>query len=463
MSVYREYDIRGTYPEQVNYKFAYDLGRRLVKRFGTVPLFIVGYDCRASSEELRMGLMEGITTQGGDVYNLGMCTTCQLYLASSNMKKKDECIAIMVTASHNPPNYGGFKICKNNAEALTGADIANLKDIELEDFGNVTPKKGEVRESNVPGFAFETELLQTRFEIKPRVKVVIDYGNGVGALQAMHFSKFTNLIEFVEINKTPDGNFPNHNPDPLTEVNLTQLKYTMADHNADWGIAYDGDADRVVFVDRTGNTLTGDFIFPVLLWYMHKNGRLAGGETILVDFRCSKFVEEWLAGDFEVHRYRVGHSYIKREMKRLNCAVGGEYSGHYYFRDFSFAESSIYMTFIMLEALLDPTFSKIYRDARDVYEQYHHSGELNYEVDNPAEVMGRFTADFGSQNVKDCVETKKWFKCEIDDDSWVLVRPSGTENRLRLIVETKTAQGTRDLIKICEELINGNAPKTRNS
>ena len=308
--IFKAYDIRGVYGDDLNEDIAYKIGRAFVVYIGSK--IVLGHDNRVSSDSLLDALKRGIIDQGGDVYNIGLSSSPMFYFATNII----DCDGgIIVTASHNPREYNGFKMVRKNAVPLSGdSGINEIKELVLENNFPQSFRKGKCFDKDV-----SDEYVNSFEKKKYDLKVVVDTANSVSGVLVPKMLDNVNLIHiFSEL----DGTFPNHNPDPLKEENLKELRKRVVEEKADIGIAFDGDGDRVFFIDELGNVIPSDLIIALI-------SSLNPDWKILYDVRCSNVVKEIAKN---IVSSRVGHSFIKEKMKEENVVFGGEYSGHYYLK-----------------------------------------------------------------------------------------------------------------------------------
>jgi len=426
--IFKAYDIRGLYPEELNEDGAYAIGRALVVHTGARKV-AVGMDMRESSPSLRNALTRGITDQGADVVDIGLVSTPMTYFASWNL---DVDAAVMVTASHNPAQYNGMKFCLKGAVPIgEGNGMEEIRDMAVEgEFAEVS-QKGTVEENQnlkddyidyVAGF------------FKPGVgkkKVVIDFANGMGIADKDVYARFKDDIEAIPLFDELDGNFPNHEANPLKTETLGALQAEVLENGADLGIAYDGDADRVGFVDEKGEIIPMDYMIALLAKEVLK--KYPGGK-ILMDLRSSNAVKEVIeeAGG-SVERSRVGHSLIKKQMREVQAVFAGELSGHYFFEENSKAEMAT-LAAMMLLNLMNATGKKMSELTAEL-KRYFHSGEINSEVADKDAVMAKLKELYkdGKLDERDGIR--------IDfPDWWFNVRASNTEPKLRLNLEANTKE-----------------------
>ena len=423
MPIFKAYDVRGLYPKQINKELAYKIGRAFVK-FLKVKQVVVGRDCRLGGEELYEGLTDGITDEGADVINVGFCSSPSIYFAINFLKAQS---GIMITASHNPKEWNGFKFTKEKAIPISGD--TGIKDIERlvkeNKFGDVK-KKGKITEKKVFD-EYIKFLKKFRKNWKP-MKVVIDCGNGMDGPFINEIIKDTKL-DVTELYFEPDGNFPNHDPNPLKGESLVKLRAKMKELNAELGLALDGDADRVFFITEEDEVVPADFITCLIAEEFlgeHK------GETILYDLRSSWIIKEEVESlGGKANMCRVGHAFIKEQMREEKAIFAGELSGHFYFRDCFYTDSGIFM-FIKMINLLSRTGKKLSELIKPL-KKYFASGEINSEVKDKEAKMKELAEEYKDGKVSRLDGVRIDF-----DDWWFNVRASNTEPLLRLNLEAKS-------------------------
>jgi phosphomannomutase len=431
-AIFKAYDIRGTYPDQLNERIAQAVG----SAFGTfteTPRIVMARDMRASGESLSAAFAKGARAVGVEVVDCGLASTDFLYFASGYLGAP----GAMFTASHNPAEYNGIKLC------LAGAKPVGVESglVEIEALTNEfyeTPAEGELAEYTMLDLTNEWVTHVHSFAdvstFRP-LKIVADTANGMGGLVAplvFEGLPFDLDILYGEL----DGTFPNHPADPLNPANLVDLQARILETGADVGLAFDGDADRVFLIDELGQPVSGSTTTAMVAAVMLQRHP---GATVLYNLICSKSVPEVIAESGGVGvRTRVGHSYIKQTMAETGAVFGGEHSGHYYYHDNYRADSGIITAFVVLELLSqsDQTLSQLAKP----FQRYASSGEINTEVSSPAATVERvrerlerdgvavdlldgLTADYGS-----------W---------WFNLRPSNTEPLLRLNVEAPDDEALR--------------------
>ena len=436
-TIFKAYDVRGIYPDQMDEALAYRIGRgfaRVLSDLQDVPAgelrVAVGRDMRLSAPSMAAEYVRGISDEGADVLDVGMVGTEMLYWTVGSRGLDG---GLMCTASHNPAAYTGAKLVKRGAIALSGdSGIGELREIVSSgEPGPPAEQPGEVAEEDV---AEEFRAAALRWidsgSIRP-LRVVLDGGNGMAGpmvgplLDGLPIEQVTTYWE-------PDGEFPDHEPNPLLEENRRFIVEKVRETGAELGIAWDGDGDRCFFIDDTGEFVAGDFLTALLAETVL---RKEPGATILYDVRASRAVRdvvERAGGSAEINR--VGHAFFKTRMRDTGAAFGGEVSGHYYFRDFYCADSGTLPALLVLELLSaeDRRLSELLEPLRS---SYFISGEINSEVEDQAGKMREIASRWSDG------ELTELDGISIDYDDWHFnVRPSNTEPLLRLNLESLVSE-----------------------
>ncbi len=444
--VFKAYDVRGTVPDQLDADMCRAIGRAMA-RFAGAPEVLVARDMRESGVELAGAFSDGVRSEGVDVTDLGMASTDFLYFATGYL----DAPGAMFTASHNPAQYNGLKMCLSGARPI-GRDTG-LADIEAEAeklLGEPTPPlEGSWRELDLLGaWADHVVSFVDVASLRP-LKVVADTANGMGGLVVpIVFDRLPFSVEilFPEL----DGSFPNHPADPIQPENLVSLKQAVLEQGADIGLAFDGDADRVFLVDEKAEPVSGSLTTALVAASMLTKHP---GEKVLYNLICSHVVPEVVTemGGTAV-RTQVGHSIIKKVMAETGAVFGGEHSGHYYYRDNFRADSGIITALLVLELLSqsDQPLSALL----EPFKRYADSGEINTEVASPAATVAAIAeaerAAGASVDMLDGLTVEH-------DDWWYNVRPSNTEPLLRLNVEARTPELCAAHVAEVQELIAANA------
>ncbi len=422
--IFKAYDVRGVVPDELDEERARAIGAAFAEWSG-IGSVAVGRDCRMSSPSLAAAVSEGVVSRGADVIDLGLASTDLLYFASGSL----EVAGVMLTASHNPPAYNGLKFCLPGARPV-GQDtgLVEIRDVaENMSFG-VGPGRGSVTERDLLDAYVEHVLSFVDVEAMRPLTVVADTANGMGGLVVPPV--FEHLpMTLVHLFPELDGTFPNHPADPIDPENLRDLQRAVLERDADVGLAFDGDADRVFLVDERAEGVSGSDVTALVAAAILDRHP---GETVVHNLICSWAVPEVIRDHGGVPvRTRVGHSFIKQVMAETGAIFGGEHSGHYYFRENYRADSGLIAAVVVLEQLsrADAPLSLVLAP----YRRYRSSGEVNSRVldqDGKIEEIARTYAD-GREDRLDglTVEFEDW---------WFNVRPSNTEPLLRLNVEART-------------------------
>ena len=440
VGLFKSYDIRGIVGEEIHPQVCYKIGKAfaslMVEEDTNLERILIGHDMRPSAEELVPAFIEGVISVGVNAVELGLCSTDMLYFAAGFHDSP----AAIFTASHNPSEYNGIKLCRAGAGPI-GAE-SGLFDIQnrMLDTGAHTLPEGTVSSmsilddfvSHVLNFVDEESLIS--------LNVVADAANGMGGLVVPAvFEKLPFKLDlmFGEL----DGTFPNHPADPLNPDNLVDLQERVLAMNADIGLAFDGDADRVFLVDETGQPLSGSTTTALVAQNILER---EPGSTIIHNLICSRSVPETIKRyGGQALRSRVGHSYIKQLMAETEAAFAGEHSGHYYFRDNYRADSGLIAALLVLQEMCikKAPLSSLRKD----YDSYSSTGELNFHVNDPLNVIQSISGIF-SEYEHDyldglTVSSKEW---------WFNLRPSNTEPLLRLNLEAVDAViMEREMKNIC--------------
>jgi len=426
-TIFKAYDIRGTYPDQLNEKIAYRIGRALVAYLKPESV-VVGRDMRLSSPALWEGLTRGITEGGADVIDIDLVSTDCLYFTVGRYGYD---VGVMITASHNPPEYNGFKMCKKDVVPLSGElGIDQIKELVLKNDFPPSKKLGKVKKRDVDD-AYVQHLLSfvSKEKIKP-FKVVIDAGNGMaGKIIPRLFSHLPCKVipMFFEL----DGSFPHHLASPIEPENIAPLRERVREEEADLGAAFDGDADRMFLVDENANPLGGDMVTALVAKNILRKEK---GGTILYNLICSKVVPEVIQAEGgRAVRTRVGHALIKPLMKKHNAIFGGEHSGHFYFKNNWFADSGMIALLVCLELISEENqpLSTLVKSI----DPYFRSGEINSQVENMGEKLHQIEKHYGGGKVDHLDGLTIDF-----GDFWFNLRPSNTEPLLRLNIEANSKE-----------------------
>ncbi|MGQ9827335.1 MAG: phosphomannomutase/phosphoglucomutase [Roseiflexus sp.] len=427
--IFKAYDIRGVYPTELNEEGAYAISRAFVT-FLQAREVIVGHDMRLSGPSIFDAVTRGIMDQGADVVNIGLVSTDQYYFACTRLGLP----GMMVTASHNPKQYNGFKMVRQMPYLLSGAEgIQDLRRIVENDAYAPATRTGSMRSLDLSEefVTFVLGLIESDLLQRRRLKIIADTGNGtVGPILQRVYGRLP--IDFIGMYLEPDGNLPNHGLDPLMPENRAELERRVVVEKADAGFAFDGDGDRFFVIDDRGRFISGDFLTALLGRYLLKR---APGSKIVYDVRASWAVRDLIgaAGGIPLVE-RVGHAFIKRRMANENALFGGEVSGHYYFRDFNFADSGIIPSLLVMEMLAgdDRSLSAM---LAPLEEKYFISGEINSTVADPKERLDALAAAYADGIIE-------WIDgISVTYPTWHMnVRASNTEPLIRLNLEATTRE-----------------------
>jgi len=429
MGAFHAYDIRGIYGVDIDEQLAYKVGYFVPQLLGADSI-VVGRDARVSSPLLHEAVVRGITDAGAQVYDLGLSTTPLVYYATAKHGFK---ASIQITASHNPKNYNGMKVSRENALPV-GLDTG---------LGIIKEWIDSNREMPVADIRGEVHMLDLRDEYIDflsgfksdisNLKVGVDMSNGVAAL----FAKDVLGPDAFYIFDTLDGTFPNHEPNPLLPENLVALQKIVIEKHCDAGVIYDGDADRVMFIDETGNFVAPDLIIALLgRYFVGKRGEKG---TVLQDIRSSKAVGEYLSNiGCKVSTWKVGRAFAAPRLREIDGIWGGELAGHYYFRDFFYSDSGILASLLVLGIVAD-----LKRDGSSFSEEirkivkYTNSGEINFKIEQKSEAMDAVRDYFTQSESPTASYDFDGYRVEFPE-WWFNIRPSNTEPYLRFICEASS-------------------------
>ena len=439
-SIFKAYDIRGVYPDSLNEVVARDIGRAFVAYLGlSGSRVLVARDMRLSGEALKTAFIEGVTRSGADVLDLGLVSTDALYFAVGHLEEPG---GAMITASHNPKEYNGFKLCREDAIALSGEHgISQIRDlITSGKLPEPAEYPGSVEESDIAEDYARHCLSFINTEGLRPLNIVVDAGNGMaGKMLPPIFEKLP--FDYVPMYFELDGSFPNHPPNPIEPENMKDLQECVVADDADFGAAFDGDADRVFVVNEKGETISGDILAALVAKNVLEK---EPGATILYSAVCSKALPELIESEGgRAIRTKAGHSIIKPQMREYNAAFGAEHSGHFYFRDNYFADSGIIamLTVSELVARQDGPISELLAPI----DHYVRSGEINREVEDQEATLRKVEEHYAQ---RDDPKIDHLDGLTVDyGDWWFNLRPSNTEPLLRLNVEAsdrETMEQERD-------------------
>ena len=439
--IFKAYDIRGIYPEEIDEKSVYKIGvafALFIKKVSNKenPQIVVGRDNRKSSDSLFNALSGGLTEQGADVIDIGLSATPTLYFSVDSYKYDG---GINITASHNPKQYNGLKMVREKAIPLSGeSGIEEIKEMVLTDNFSEAKNKGKIIKRDVSNDYISVNKAKDSFDIK----MIVDTANSVsGVLVSKIFDRININHIFSELN--PD--FPNHEPDPLKKENIEKLQNKVIEEKADLGVAFDGDGDRVFFIDELGEIISSDMMLALMASIILKEN---SSNKILYDIRCSNIVKETIESlKGEAIISRVGHSFIKSLMRERDIIFGAEYAGHYYLKQGdSYYESPYFVVFSILEEM--KRSGKKLSQLIEPFKKYYHSGEINFKVDDKEKIIEKVKEKYIDGKLLTIDGVRIDF-----DDWWFSIRASNTEPILRLIIEGKTKEIMEEKLKEIKDLI----------
>lgn len=431
MGAFHAYDIRGIYNVDFDKEIAYKVGYFLPGLLATDKV-LVGRDCRVSSQEIHDYLLKGITDAGADVYDIGLSTTPMVYFGTANYGFR---ASVQITASHNPAEYNGMKVSRENALPV-GYDTG-LGQIQkwIEEGRPCTPAehRGEVHLKDIHAdyLAF---LLKYKKDYS-NLNIAFDLSNGMSTLYAHEIFGDSPAYIFDEL----DGRFPNHEPNPLVPENVEALKALVKEKHADIGVIYDGDADRVMFVDENSRFISPDLMIAVLGHYFLEERGEKG--LVLQDIRSSKAVGEYLAPmGGEMRTWKVGRAFAAHKLREINGVYGGELAGHYYFRDFFYSDSGLLASILILNVVSRMKAAGIsLSELIARVEKYQNSGEINFRLEQKKEAMDAVRAHFIAAEEPAANMDFDGYRVEFPQ-WWFNIRPSNTEPYLRFICEATSKE-----------------------
>lgn len=441
MKAFHAYDIRGIYNQDFNKDDAYKIGYFLPGLLKTNKV-LVGRDVRVSSPEIFEYLCKGINDAGADVYNLELSTTPMVYFITA---KHGFDASVMITASHNSKEYNGMKISRTDALPV-GYDSGLNK---LEEMMQTKEVKIKKKRGTVISYDQKNEYLNFLKKYLPDLsplKIAVDCSNGMAALLIKELLGNVPVYIYDEL----DGTFPNHEANPLVAKNIVDLQNLVRKEKADIGIIFDGDADRVMFTDENGKFISPDLMIAVLAdYFKDEKGKF------LQDIRTSKAVAEYIGDRFEMNMWRVGRAYAALKLREIDGVFGGEFAGHYYFRDFYYSDSGLLATLIFLDVISENKKKSIsVSEMISKIEVYENSGEINFKLEKKKEAI-EAVKDFYFQLSEEPAAFYDFDGYRIEyNDWWFSIRPSNTEPYLRILVEAKSKELLDKRVKEITEIIN---------
>jgi len=446
MGAFHAYDIRGIYNKDFNKDDAYKIGYFLVELLSTKKV-LVGRDARVSSDEIFEYLAKGITDAGADVYDVGLATTPMVYYSTA---KYEFNASVQITASHNSKEYNGMKVSRENALPV-GYDTG-LKQIEqrIKEGAPIVKSQtpGEIKKLDVRGEYLS--FLRKYVADYSNLRIGIDCSNGMAALLIKELLGDAPVYIYDEL----DGTFPNHEANPLVPENVVDLQNLVKSEKCDIGVIFDGDADRVMFVDENGRFISPDLMIALLGHYFLEEKGEKG--LVLQDIRTSKAVGEYLKPlGGEMRTWRVGRAFAAHKLREIGGIYGGELAGHYYFRDFYYSDSGLMASLLILDVIakfkkegytLSQLISRI--------ETYANSGEINFRIERKKDAMDAVRDHFTSLEEPTASFDFDGYRVEFPD-WWFNIRPSNTEPYLRFIAEAKTQDMLDEKVAKVKEIVKG--------
>lgn len=446
MGAFHAYDIRGIYNKDFNKDDAYKIGYFLVELLSTKKV-LVGRDARVSSDEIFDYLAKGITDAGADVYDVGLATTPMVYYSTA---KYEFNASVQITASHNSKEYNGMKVSRENALPV-GYDTG-LKQIEqrIKEGAPIVKSQtpGEIKKLDVRGEYLS--FLRKYVADYSNLRIGIDCSNGMAALLIKELLGDAPVYIYDEL----DGTFPNHEANPLVPENVVDLQNLVKSEKCDIGVIFDGDADRVMFVDENGRFISPDLMIALLGHYFLEEKGEKG--LVLQDIRTSKAVGEYLKPlGGEMRTWRVGRAFAAHKLREIGGIYGGELAGHYYFRDFYYSDSGLMASLLILDVIakfkkegytLSQLISRI--------ETYANSGEINFRIERKKDAMDAVRDHFTSLEEPTASFDFDGYRVEFPD-WWFNIRPSNTEPYLRFIAEAKTQDMLDEKVAKVKEIVKG--------
>lgn len=445
MGAFHAYDIRGIYNVDFDKYTAYKTGFFIPELLGTRKV-LVGRDCRVSSDEIHDWLVKGLTDAGADVCDIGLSTTPMVYFGTARYGFK---ASVQITASHNPAQYNGMKVSRENALPV-GLDngLGQIRDwiesgrecVPAAQKGKVVPM--DIRKDYV-------HFLRGYLGDIGNLKIAMDLSNGMATLFAKEIFGDAPEYLFDEM----DGRFPNHEPNPLIPANVAALSDLVRKTGADIGVIYDGDADRVMFVDEKGGFISPDLMIAVLGHYFFGKRKEKG--IVLQDIRSSKAVGEYLTPmGAEMHTWKVGRAFAARKLRELDGIYGGELAGHYYFKDFFYSDSGLLASILILGVVSDMKRKGISVSSLiSGIARYQNSGEINFRVEDKAGAMEAVKDHFISAETPSAVMDFDGYRVEFPQ-WWFNIRPSNTEPYLRFICEASSRELLDSKVAEVRELLS---------
>ncbi len=445
MGAFHAYDIRGIYGVDLTDALAYKIGYFIPRLLGADKV-LVGRDCRVSSEAVRDSLVQGILDAGSDVWDIGLSSTPMVYFGTAMHGFK---ASVQITASHNPPQYNGMKVSREDALPVgLESGLGQIRDwIEAGEPTTAAERRGELHRIDILD-----EYLEYMRRFKGdygNLKIAFDLSNGMSNLFAKQV--FGDGPEYIF--DTIDGRFPNHDPNPLVAKNVEPLKEKVRSSGADIGLIFDGDADRVMFVDDKARFVAPDLVIALMaIYFCDMKG--AKSPRVLQEIRSSKSVGEFLERyGAELHTWKVGRAFAAPKLREIDGLWGGELAGHYYYKDFFYSDSGLLSSLIVLNIVSELKKRGISLSEQiDSMDSYYNSGEINFRVEDKAAAMEAVREHFAAKQKPLRTMDFDGYRLEFDG-WWFNIRPSNTEPYLRFICEAHTEDTLKSIITETEELL----------
>ena len=440
--IFKAYDVRGKVGTELTPEVTQTIGASFGSWLPENGPVAVGYDMRPDSKALADGFIKGLVSVGRDVWDIGQITTDMIYFTVGNFELAGGAV---ITASHNPGDDNGIKMCREKAIAIgVESGLVDIKEMAMNESYELSEQKSTVTERDLTNEWVEFALSFVKPETWPKYNVPVDAGNGMaGKIIPFLTPKVPLVVDPMYFDL--DGTFPNHIANPLVPENVVDLQKRIKDTGADFGIAFDGDGDRAALIDENGDQLSGTVTAALLAQYfLLKNP----GATILYNAVCGRLVPELVAemgGKSE--RTKVGHSYIKADMRRFDALFAGEHSGHYYFKKNYYADSGLIAVLVVIQVLAESgkTMSQLVAEFRERYVSIH---ETNFTVNDKQVVLDKIASAFSDYDSNTLDGLTVNF-----EDGWINVRPSNTEPLLRLNAEAKTSARLEEIVAQVSTLI----------
>lgn len=443
MGAFKAYDFRGVFGKDFDLETVYKFGFFLPSLLKTDKV-LVGRDMRISTPQMFEALANGITDAGADVYDMGLTTTPMVYYFTAQHHFD---ASVMITASHNPKEHNGLKVSRTNALPV-GYDsgLGELERRVKEEPVTPAAVKGKIIAHDVKAEYLE---FQARYHHDiSNLNIVMDCSNGMASILVKDI--FGNAPTYLF--DTLDGTFPNHEANPLEPENVVALQNKVREMKADIGVVFDGDADRVMFVDEHGDFIAPDLMIAVLGHYFLEEKHYTG--KVIQDIRTSKSVAEYIAklgGEMEI--WRVGRAYAALKLREIDGSFGGEFAGHYYFRDFFYSDSAMIASQVLLHVFSDMKRKGIsVSQLINQIKQYANSGEINFTIERKKEAMEAVKEHFCASEMPTKVMDFDGYRIEFAD-WWFNIRPSNTEPYLRLLMEARTEAMLQEKLAEMKEVL----------